>query len=310
MEHSIIKPIKSISGRAFEMPKIQTEPFTPFVNHDMADTEYHSKKEYMSSSACKMILKKSPYYFLQYWCGMIEQEEKDYFNFGRALHMALLMPKEFSERYVIKPNFGRTKVDLALKARFYKEHEDCVILSETEREQITGMIDSVLDHQIASGMLKEGVAEVSIFFKDEDTNVLCRARPDFIRQDKDTKRIDIIDVKTTVDAEKFRFASDISKYQYHSQLAFYRDAVEKAYGVGVDSVSILAIEKKFPYDVFLYTLDEEDLEEGRKFYKQALRTYVMARVKDKWPRAQHLAEMIRMPMWSRGEQLPEFDFGE
>gem|GEM_PF-5707225 len=297
-----------MSGREFEMPKIQVEDFTPFMNYDLPDTEYHSKKEFISSSACKMILNKSPYYFLQHWCGLIEQEEKDYFNFGRALHMALLMPKEFNDRYVVKPDFGRSKADQALKAKFYKDNEDAVIISDKEKEQITFMIESVLDHRIASEMLKEGVAEVSIFFKEEETNVLCRARPDFIRQDPKTKSIDIIDVKTTIDAGKSRFSGDIYRYGYHTQLAFYKEAVEKSYGAQVDSVSILAIEKKFPYDAFLYTLDDEDLEEGKKYYKHALRTYVNSRVKDKWPRAQHLAEMIRMPNWSRGETLPEFDY--
>ncbi|MGP9633753.1 PD-(D/E)XK nuclease-like domain-containing protein [Halomonas sp. AOP43-A1-21] len=174
------------------------------------------------------------------------------------------------------------------------------ILSDAEYSLVIAMRDSVMAHPAAAKIMRmQGVAEQSIYWRDEETGELCRVRPDWWVP---AKRL-MADVKTTDDASREGFMKSISKWRYHVQHPFYLDGAnaairqanlpypEQRYFV------FIAVEKKPPYCVGVYTLTDESIEEGRMEYRQNLYDYAACRANNDWPAYSDGIETISLSDW-------------
>lgn len=310
MEHRLTGVLGRILSQSDDkLPKIENEKSEAKVYWDMPPEIYHAEKRRMSSSGVRKMLH-SPRHFLTYWTDNEEEEEKDHFRIGRAAHMMLLEPQKFRELYIVQPDFGAMQSSKNRAARDeWKQQQDpqAVIVTEDELNHLVGMMESVMEHPTASNMLKNGRPECSLHWRDEETGVLCRGRPDYLVNDKDDN-IHLIDFKTSRDIRPGIFARDAHRLNYGVQLAFYHDGIVQALGRQPASITIIAVEKEPPYEAVCYPLEDKWFEKGQEAYRHALSLYKKCRDTGKWPAYQSNAQLLSMPREADFDVLPEFQF--
>ena len=109
----------------------------------------------------------------------------------------------------------------------------------------------------------DGIAEQSFFWKNEQTGLDCKCRPDYLFKDGTT----IVDLKTTTDASLKGFSRSVCNFRYHVQAGFYLHGIEQATGVRPDRFIFVAIEKTAPYGVGVYEADAAMVSNG---FEQAM----------------------------------------
>lgn len=260
----------------------------PGIYTDLSNESYHSSQGISRSGVMKF--KTSPvHYWHEYLSGLkASNDSTPSMIFGTALHELILEPNKFNEKYLIVE-----KVDRRTKeGKEYWLNVECKIKienrialdSETYRE-LCCIKDSILSHPQAKELIEDAVYESSIFWSDPETQVLCKARPDIMHGHM------IVDIKTTEDAHPDSFRYSIRKYGYHVQAAMLLDGMNQAKEKSIDSdikescnsFIIIAVEKKPPYAVAVYVLDEAAIEAGRQIYKSALVDYKKCLEKNHWP---------------------------
>lgn len=199
----------------------------------------------------------------------VDKEKLSTFDFGKAVHAICLEPHLLKSDFVMMPELNlRTNAGKAEKLDFIEDNADKYILTFDEHKKLTLMYESIMAHPAARKIIEaDGVVEGSYFFKDPDTGVDCRVRPD--------KVIDnyAADIKTTPELSKFKFSVD--DFRYYVQDPFYRDGLARC-GVETDHMKFLVIQKTIEigrYPCMVVTLPNEVVEYGRAIYKRDLQNY-------------------------------------
>lgn len=309
MEHGI-SPFKWVKPNSLKLPKIgTTEPDE--INYDEAFEAYLADASCMNSGSLRTLLK-SPRHYIAEKAGMHEDEdgEKDHFRFGRAAHMLVLEPAKFKQLHLVQPDFGAMQSPKNRAKR--DEWRDgqptgSLILTQKEMDDLLFMIDSLMEHPEIPNLLKNGRPEVSGRWTDKETLVRCRCRPDYLTNDSES-RLYISDIKTTRQSGEGLFSTDAARFKYFVQLAYYHDGIAQILKQQPEAVALIAMEKKRPYDVSLYWMNEKDLELGRLWYQHALRTYVRCVKSNRWPGVQQSGQMLALPSWVHSEPLPAYEW--
>jgi len=229
------------------------------------------------------------------------REETSAMQIGSAVHCAVLEPARFSAEYVIAPECDkRTKSGKEQWAEFEAANAGRTVLSLEDGLLCQRIQDSVLSHPRASAYLKHGQAEVSGLWNDEEFNVRCRMRMDWL-----TEESVLIDLKTTTDASPVAFAKSCATFRYHVQAAWYLDGYLQAEGDLPLGFIFLAVEKTAPYAVALYELDAEAIDYGRQLARRDLARYANAREFDVWPAYADEVQSLSLPKWATYNEIQE-----
>ena len=274
------------------LPEILKE-FVPHWNLNLTNEQYHADKTAVSSTGLRTILK-SPKAFYRYHTQSESGEKSDALRIGTAVHMAILEPTLFSKRFVIAPKFsgeGSVKARNEWKLTLPR---DAVVLKEEEFNDLQEMINSVLKHQDACNILKNGVAEMSGYYIDPETGIKCRIRPDFYHEGHRA----LLDVKTTCNCESSSFSRSIWDFRYDFQFGMYCEGIHLITGRPVDYPLFLVIEKKAPFECALFMADEELMAKGRADYRIALNKLRDCLETNSWPAYQRKIEPISLPIWA------------
>lgn len=216
-------------------------------------------------------------------------------EFGAGFHTLVGEPTLFNFRYTQAPEGidRRTKEGKALWAEFTAANEGKTILSSDEWHQMNGMLQSILNHKIALRLLTGGVAEQSYFWTDAESGVGCKCRPDYYRSNDA-----IVDLKTAEDASESAFVRTLSQYGRHIQTALYLDGVSAVTGREHKVFVHLVIEKKPPYAIAIYSLDDVSIEQGRREYKKLLGQYAYLEKIGEWPAYPEEVKAVSLPDWA------------
>lgn len=182
------------------------------------------------------------------------------------------------------------------------------VIDLNELAQAKAMAAAVEAHPLASQLFlsSPGEAELSAYWRDAETGVLCRCRPDWWRLDGI-----LVDVKTTEDASPAGFSKSIEKFRYHVQAAMYVDGARAAleasgnpWGLAAPHEMVfVAIEKKPPHAVAVYRLDAEAIEIGRREMRRDLATYAQCLATGVWPAYGDSLMRISLPEWRMRREL-------
>lgn len=191
-------------------------------------------------------------------------------NFGSALHSMLLEPDTISTDYVVAPKFDmRTNAGKAEYAEFASANKAKTILSADEYKQLQMMFESVMAHPQASELITaSGKVEQSLFWKDEDTGLPCKCRPDKYIQDMGV----LVEVKSTASIAKFAYS--VEDYRYYVQDPWYCDGSTRFFGDV--SMVFLVVQKTLElgrYPVQVFRLPEDVIVYGRQAYRRDLDAY-------------------------------------
>jgi hypothetical protein len=223
-------------------------------------------------------------------------------EFGSALHTALLEPDIFARDYVVAPKFDRRKMgDNAAAEAWEAENAGKTALTADQMAAIEQMVASIRAHAGAARLLSNGLAEMAVFWVDQETGIECKCRPDWLvtMEDRPDWITAIVDVKTCRDASADGFARAIATLGYDVQAAFYQDGLKALIGRAVPFYFI-AIETEAPYAVASYKASDRMIEVGRSKYRAALELLRWCMDNDRWPGYQPSGEVevIDLPRWA------------
>lgn len=239
------------------IPKIKFEVPCKIV---MTSDEYHAHPAVGSSSLKPML--RSP---AHYWAQLNSKHEPTpAMEIGTAIHEAILEPNLFAANAVVMPKFEGTG-SRAAKDQWLMANAGKRVLKQDDYDMIQNILGTIAHNRMVSQLLSGGAAEESYFWQDPDTGIVCKCRPDYLRQGHI-----IVDVKSTVDASADGFPTQMARLKYHLSAAMYLDGVSAVLGQKFDQFLILAIEKEQPYAMAVHLLDQGTIDAGRLLYKRAL----------------------------------------
>lgn len=254
--------------------------------HLLTNAEYHDLILAVSSTALKEIhLGKNPSWcFKKYIKKEVKHKQSPAMLLGAATHKIILEPSTFKREFAIWD--GRRAGNSWNDFKSKNHNKD--ILTRDEYKQICAMRDAVMLNPFAKNLLSGGEAETSVFWRDEETGVLCRARADYLKV-SNNKRI-IVDVKTCKSAEPKQFAKDLVNMGYPIQQGMYID------GFQADAFGFIAIEKE-TNTVQVYVLNSEFCEGANVEYKKALEKWAHCLQENKWPSYAEGITELEPPYW-------------
>lgn len=295
---------------------------------DMPAAAYHGMTDFVSHSTLKK-MESTPAKFR--WDMDHPRSPSAAMQLGTAIHAAVLEPDVFDATYRVrrdKPVEPERPPELADVTRRSKEGKAALdaweatwkpahdaALAEWERERATlnmlsqDDMDTVLRvHQRATtdeyfarylghGV---GVREASFFARDPATGLLLRCRCDNYIPETHT----IVDLKTTDSAGEYAFTSDIFKYGYHVQAAFYSDVLALVFG-RAPKFTIIAAEKSRDCDLREFVLDEEAIEYGRTLYREWLAALARCMKTNEWMGYARAPVSVRLPKWIKATPTSE-----
>lgn len=202
------------------------------------------------------------------------QEPKDDFDFGTAVHTFTLG----SGPRVVAVEAGSWRTEAAREQRAAERAAGNVPLLAKDYERAKDVARAVRNNPKAAALLRpdRGIAERSLFWRDEKTGVWRRGRPDWLTTSLEGRCL-IVDIKSCESAAPDEFARSIYKYGYHQQGDTYITGVTvfaDVLGMGGDpEFLMIAVEKQPPYLCEVYGLDLEALNLGRARNRRALEVY-------------------------------------
>ena len=212
---------------------------------------------------------------------------------GTLAHCAILEPAQFDARYAVGPDVSRSTKEW--KAFEASQSRQCIKPDQYAAAQAQARAV----HQLPdiARILSAGQPEVSAFWIDPDTGVLCRCRPDWVHPVGNNSVV-LLDVKTYSDASPKEFARQVARKGYHNQAAWYSDGYEQASGQHVVGFVFVAVESAWPHAASAVMLDDEGLAKGRADNRLLLDQYARCLAGDEWPGFTPTIELITLPAWA------------
>jgi exodeoxyribonuclease VIII len=201
--------------------------------------------------------------------------------FGTRAHALILEPDRFDTAYVVPPKVDRrTTEGKRTWAEWEAAHPDAECVDADDYAALRGMQAAVWADPFGAELLRGGLNEVCLVWRDEDTGLLCKALLDHLGTfDKWSV---IVDLKTMDDVRRRNFTSSVKKLFYGARAAFYLDGCN-ALAPRERRFVWLAVETEPPHAVKPYEASPEALEAGRSKYRRWLRRYAEAKDAGAWP---------------------------
>lgn len=269
----------------------------PGIYPDISNEAYHSGPG-ISKSGLWTIYSQTP---AHYRFG--EREENQAFDFGTAVHTAILEPETFEDRVFKGPadRRGAKWTDAVAEAANLGK----LLLTAGDFEATQIIRDAVHADPWVRGIITGGkpLVEHSAYAIDPATGLLVKCRPDLHRQDLGV----MVDVKTSASASPDQFARAVVNYGYHAQEAHYTDTWRAA-GGEVEAFAFIVVEKKPPYAFAVYELPPSIVAEGRAIIGRAMSTYAECLRTDQWPAYPSGVQELSFQRWSyRETEAPQFE---
>jgi exodeoxyribonuclease VIII len=276
----------------------------PFKEFTLEDKDYRAL-ESLCYSEMKYLLQSPAHY--RFYKDNPQPASKAMLT-GRAVHMAILEPHLFKEKYACLDdsqiiaeiggaNPRATKVYKEWLAAFRSENSEREVLVIDEYVNILNMSEAVYSHKSAGQLLNtEGRCELSLFWVDKETDVPMKSRLDKLLV---TNRI--IDIKTCESASLKDFERSIYNYGYYLQAAVYSEAFKAVYNLDLLPFTFICIESKPPYAVAVYELDEQALMLGQVVMRKCINLYKECKEFNDWPSYSQEIKPISVPQWALKE---------
>ena len=142
----------------------------------MSNADYR-RAEGISSSELKKIAVSPMHY--KYWKDN-PQERTPALLFGAAAHKYMLEKNDFDKEFIVAPNCDRrTKEGKAVWQAFVDASNGKEVITQDDMDKIKAMYDALYNTPFVKQLLS-GDKELSFFWNDADTGLICKVRPDVI----------------------------------------------------------------------------------------------------------------------------------
>lgn len=245
----------------------------------------------ISSTGLRTILRESP---AHYWVTSPYNphriplgKETEAQLIGRAIHDRLLGEKHFEQTFIVRPAVsphGLKWDDRRGDCKNWKANvsKDLTVITPEQKKTIDEVVWAVDQHPQTRhpNKILRGLVERSLFWKDEETGIWLKARPDAIPEDDLTEACDLKTTRSVLYPDLVRTIQD---YGYHQQAALTRTAIAVLFHVKLQAFTFLFVEKTPPYCTALVELKKEEIDRGQRQNEAALRLFKMCKDRNEWP---------------------------
>lgn len=245
--------------------------------YDISNHTYHSHPA-ISRSAL-MRFKRSPYHYQQDYLTDYKDtgQPTPSMIVGELVHTLVLEPEKFHERYFVDFKVDRrTREGKLSYANMEMQARGKTRISEQTELTARNIALGVQKNEIARNLFSSGEIEQSIFFTHKQTGLQVKSRPDLWKDNV------VIDLKTTVDASFRAFQSSASSYGYFLQAGMIHEALASI-DIKMESFIFIAVEKKYPFAVGIYTLDHDALDWGINHFNELMGQFAKCKSLNEWP---------------------------
>lgn len=205
-------------------------------------------------------------------------EEKSYYLFGQAGHIAVLEPERLDTAVIRGPEARGNSNEWKHAAEEAKA-AGAIILKPEDYDAVMMMRDLANRHPFIRKFQDNPIIETSCYAIDEETGAEVKCRPDCYTPSLGG----MMDVKFLASIEDADWSRDIGTYGYHMQDAMYLDVWNKGSGHESDFMAFACISKTEPPEIVVRQLTDIDVEEGYKAYRAALEVAHRCRQEGNWP---------------------------
>ena len=256
----------------------------PGIYAGISNAAYHANPA-LGSTSLKTLATRTP---AHYQWDKAHPKSSDAFTLGTAAH-SWILEDDISSIVVVTADNWLSKAAKELKASALSEGKQPLLSKEWT--QVSAMRDAVMAHPVARELFTGHKAEQSVFWEDDGLALKCR--PDARKPGQ------LVDLKTTINADPREFGKTAYNFGYHQSAAHYIDGVLAATGERLPFTFVL-VEKAAPYLVSVVQLDDEAVEAGRALNERAKRIYRECTETGNWPGYPE-TEPISLPMWANYE---------
>jgi hypothetical protein len=256
----------------------------------------------ISSSGLRTIWAESPAHFWAHSSlnkDRIEPKDNPAFNVGRLAHKLLIEGREGLEKdFAIRPDIWsdwRKK-----EAQVWRDEQllaGKTVVTEEDLAAVTGMAESLGRHPLVKAGILDGKVERSLIWKDEETGVWLKARPDVIPNASGL----VADLKTTTSVRTDALERSLGDYGYHVQAALVGMGLKATLDIAMEEFALVWVEKTAPWCVRITTLTGADIERGQMQIRAGLRTFADCLASGRWPGPggdRRDAEYLQLPAWA------------
>lgn len=251
--------------------------------YDLSNEAYHGDccdAPSLSSSGAVTLIESCParFWFDSYLNPQFEKEHSKAFDIGSAAHLLALEPHDFDARIVrIDADSYRTVASRDQRDEAYKLNK--IPLLPQELETVRGMRAAIQRHPIAKEAFVGGQAEKTLAWKDAETGIWCKVRPDYMPLGADY----LIDYKTAASAHPDQFERQAAGMGYYQRAAWYMDGVEALTGKRPKDFYLVVQEKEAPYLISVFKYDFTALEWGNIRNAKARAIFADCLKRNEWP---------------------------
>lgn len=260
--------INTIRGIGKKTIALLEKIFSAKIPEHMSETEYNAADGVRRSDLWKISDSPEKYkYFKEN-----PPDQTPAMAFGSAIHKLILEPDTFFDDYAVAPEINRrTNEGKAAWEKFVAENAGKTIITADDYNTMKEMEAKLKTVSLARSLLYEdGKSEVPVFWTDPETGEKCKAKLDRLDIGLDG-RYYIVDYKSALSAETFRFNSEIFKLGYHVQSGMYSEGTQIAYNLDYRPVFLFVVqEKKPPYAVNVIEVTDEVADAGNAQYHMLL----------------------------------------
>jgi exodeoxyribonuclease VIII len=270
-----------------------TVPITPGIYHGLELEEYAAIPA-VNQSSLKAIAKSPLHYRHRLDNGIAPTPPM---RLGAIAHCACLEYDALLSRYrVYEPPDGKPD-------RFAGKHYDAfveaeavlgrTVIKQRELDAALRIRSALLASKPAARYLARGTAEVVLVWRDAATQILCKARIDWLSLSVPDV---LVELKTARDTGPWVFSTAFARSGYDVQAAFYHDGYAACTGREPGGKCI-AIENVEPHDTVVYDLNEV-IDTGREIYRGYLTRLAECRKSGEWlGQAATDEQILRLPKW-------------
>lgn len=237
-------------------------PEIPGAYAGLPAADYH-RAPGISKSALDR-LHASPLDYQRWRAGLIPDEQTEAMLLGRLFHALVL---ENRRAWTVRPDtYGPEEKPWNGNATLCKEwlaaHADEDVISSATAVELEKHAAYIRTHAVAGPLLRDGLAEVSVFARQEKTGKLLKGRLDYVRQNGEETQI--IDLKRMVDASTRTMSREILNRRYHVQAAMYRRILQRLGVTGPIAFILVGVEYSAAPKVNVRRLAEEAIDAGER----------------------------------------------
>jgi exodeoxyribonuclease VIII len=286
---------------------------------DLPAEQYHAI-EAMSSTGLRLFAR-SPWH----WKNRVPVTPTRAMLNGTLAHCAQLEPDAMAARYVVVPenaparpterqwNAAKSNESSTAAKAWWSEFLDSVgqrqIVAANDYAITQAQLRAIAADPYLAELFSRGYAEASAFCIDKATGVYCKARPDWVHP-IDSKRVKMVDLKTTADESPDGFSRAVTTLGHHRQRAHYISVFEQATGLEVVEFIFAAVTSAAPVLAVPYVLDIEDATQGEDECAELLERFAWCQRENEWPAYGSGPQVVGLQKWAKRSTEVEVSFVE